>query len=151
MSLKLKPSPITELRHRRKLQYLIKWRGYPSLDNHMGGLQQSARVRSECKGVPSTSPHGVMKTQGGHGTRRNSPQSENFDHTPLSTQKVLLVRHSITPPIASCSQPPTTTTFINGKPVRLIDNCIVRHPLNAKTHAYSTLASVTPAYCNYHN
>jgi len=86
--------------HRRQLQYLIKWKDYPSLDNTWE-TAEDVHVDELVKEYHRRHPLELLKTKAGQGTRRLAHTLQLFATTLLPTQKVTSwLLHSITPPTA---------------------------------------------------
>ena len=127
----------------RQLQYLIKWKGYPSSDN-MWEAAENVHTDDLLKDYHQHHPLGSLKSKSGQGTRRlaHTLYSLTAAHSPSQQIATWLLR-STTPPTRCSTNHPLTLKLSKDRPSISIDHPAPTYiPLNVSTLS-STPVSVT--------
>jgi len=134
---------------RRQLQYLIKWRGYPSSDNTWE-TAENVHADELVKAYHRRHLWETLKNKMGQGTKKLACALQLFTIAPSPTQKVVSwLLHGITLPTAHCSIHPRTLKSSKDKP-SVTPQSLTSIPPNENTppnmliSATTSTANITP-------
>jgi len=123
---------------RRQLQYLIKWRGYPSSDNTWE-TAEDVHADDLVKEHHRRHPLESLKGKTNRGTKKLARTLQLFATAPSPTQKIVSwLLHGITPPTTACHYPLRTPTSSKDRPSASI---VPLNPMSIPPNA-STLSNM---------